>query len=143
MPTDLLFKAANTLHRGMLKVSGGRVGSEFMKMPVVELTTIGRKTGQPRTVMLTCPYQEGSTLVVVGSKGGDDRHPAWVLNIREHPKVEVSLRGGPKRPMEARVASPEERARIWPELTAAYAHYAGYQRKTGREIPLVLLDPIS
>ena len=142
VPTDLALKTMNTVHRGMLKLTGGRFGWELMKMPVVELTTVGRKSGQPRSVMLTSPYQEGSAVVVVASRGGDDTHPAWFLNLREHPKVEVSLRGGPKKPMQARVANSEERARIWPELTAAHRNYAGYQRKTDREIPLVLLEPV-
>src|SRR5438477_9292851 len=130
MPTDLALKTMNTVHRGMLKLSGGRFGWELMKMPVVELTTTGRKSGQPRTVMLTSPYQEGSAVIVVASRGGDDTHPAWFLNLRDNPKVEVSLRGGPKQPMQARIASTEERARIWPELTAEHKNYAGYQRKT-------------
>jgi deazaflavin-dependent oxidoreductase (nitroreductase family) len=142
MPSDLGLKTLNTAHRAVLKVTGGRFGWELLKMPVIELTTTGRKTGQPRTVMLTSPYQEGSTYVVVASKGGEDTHPAWFLNVRDNPKVEVALRGGDKQPMEATVATAEERARIWPELTAAHKNYAGYQRKTDREIPLVLLKPI-
>ena len=142
MPTDLGLKAMNAVHRGMLKLSGGRLGWELSRMPVLELTTTGRKSGQPRSVMLTSPYQEGSTLVIVASRGGDDTHPAWFLNLRDNPKVEVSLKGRPKEPMEARVASAEERARIWPKLTADHSNYAGYQRKTEREIPLVLLEPV-
>ena len=86
-------------------------------MPVVELTTTGRKSGQPRSVMLTSPVQEGSTIVVVASRGGDDQHPAWFLNLRDKPEVEVSLKGQPKEPMRARIASPEERARLWPLVT--------------------------
>jgi deazaflavin-dependent oxidoreductase (nitroreductase family) len=79
--------------------------------------------------------------VVVASRGGDDHHPAWFLNLRDRPDVEVSLQGKPKRPMRARVAAPEERARLWPQVTATYKGYAGYQEKTTREIPLVLLEP--
>jgi deazaflavin-dependent oxidoreductase (nitroreductase family) len=112
-------------------------------MPVLELTTTGRKSGQPRSVMLTSPLQEGSTLVIVASRGGDDQHPAWLLNLRDNPDVEVAFKGGPKQPMRARVATPEERARLWPLVTADHKNYAGYQTKTQREIPLVLLEPKS
>ena len=132
----------NTVHRGLLKLSGGRVGWDLSRMPVLELTTTGRRSGQARSVMLTSPYQEGETLVIVASRGGDDTHPAWFLNLRDNPKVEVSLKGAPKEPMHARVATADERARIWPKLTADHKNYAGYQRKTEREIPLVLLEPV-
>jgi deazaflavin-dependent oxidoreductase (nitroreductase family) len=110
-------------------------------MPVLELTTIGRKSGLPRTVMLTSPLQEGTTIVVVGSAGGEPQHPAWFLNLRDNPAVEVAMHGKPKQPMRARVASPEERARLWPRIASEYKHYGGYQTKTDREIPLVLLEP--
>jgi len=92
--------------------------------------------------MLTSPYQEGSTIVLVASRGGDDRHPAWYLNLRDHPDVSVSVGGKPAQPMRATTAEPGERARLWPLLTADHRNYAGYQRKTEREIPVVLLRPI-
>ncbi len=111
-------------------------------MPVIELTTTGRRSGQPRTTMLTSPYQEGSTTVLVASRGGDDHHPAWYLNLKDHPEVTVSVGGRPPQRMRAETADPEDRARIWPLITADHSNYAGYQRKTKREIPLVLLRPI-
>src|SRR5262245_55758398 len=107
------------------------------RMPVVELTTVGRKTGLPRTVMLTPPIVDGDVLVVVASRGGDDIHPAWFLNLRANPDVEVARKGTPRRPMRARVASPDERARLWPRVVTEHENYAEYQRKTEREIPLV------
>ena len=131
----------NAVHRTILKVSGGHFGWEASNMPVLELTTTGRKSGQPRAVMLTSPLQEGSTLVIVASRGGDDHHPAWFLNLRDDPHVEVSLRGAPKHPMTARVATPEERARMWPKIVTEHKNYGGYQKRTEREIPLVLLEP--
>ena len=141
MPSDLALKTMNTFHRGVLKLSGGRLGWEAAKMPVLELTTTGRKSGRPHSVMLTSPVQEGPTIVIVASRGGDDHHPAWFLNLRDKPDVEVAMKGAPKRRMRARAASPEERARLWPIVTANYKNYAGYQTKTQREIPLVLLEP--
>ena len=110
-------------------------------MPVLELTTTGRKSGEPRSVMLTSPVQEGDTIVVVASRGGDDHHPAWFLNLRDQPRVEVAFKGGARVPYTARAATADERARLWPQVTATYKGYAGYQSKTDREIPLVLLDP--
>jgi deazaflavin-dependent oxidoreductase (nitroreductase family) len=141
MPSDAMLKTMNGLHRAMLKVTFGKVGWKGYGMPVLELTTIGRKSGQPRTVMLTSPLQEGQTIVVVASRGGDDTHPAWFLNLRDHPEVEVVYQGEPARKMTARVADEDERARLWPRVTADHQNYAGYQSKTEREIPLVLLEP--
>jgi len=142
MPTDLAFKALNRFHRMVLRATGGRLGWNASGMPVIELTTIGRRSGQPRATMLTSPYQEGSTIVVVASRGGDDHHPAWYLNLREHPEVTVSMGGEPGEQMRAEIADPEDRARLWPLITADHPNYAGYQRKTKREIPVVLLRPI-
>jgi deazaflavin-dependent oxidoreductase (nitroreductase family) len=141
MPSDLLFKTMNAAHRVLLKLTGNRMGASFGGMPSLELTTIGRKSGQPRSVMLTSPLQEGEAYVVVASRGGDDTHPAWFLNLRDNPAVEVRVVGKPKQHMHARIASPDERARMWPLIAGRYRNYAGYQKRTDREIPLVLLEP--
>jgi deazaflavin-dependent oxidoreductase (nitroreductase family) len=140
MPSDVALKTMNFVHRVVMKASFGRVGWSAMNMPVLELTTIGRKSGQTRTVLLTSPLQEGSTYVVVASRGGDDEHPAWFLNLRDNPRVEVTIKGD-KHAMTARVADADERARLWPLVVADHKNYAGYQSKTDREIPLVLLEP--
>ena len=141
MPSDLQLKTMNAVHRSLLWISGGRFGWRVGGMPALELTTTGRKSGQPRSVMLTSPVQQGDAIVIVASRGGDDHHPAWFLNLRDHPDVEVAFSGKPKQPMRARVATQEERAELWPLVTAAYKGYAGYQTKTERQIPLVLLEP--
>jgi deazaflavin-dependent oxidoreductase (nitroreductase family) len=143
MPNDFVLKSMNTMHRTLLKVSGGRIGWDAGKMPVLQLTTMGRKSGEPRTVMLTSPVQQGDTIVLVASKGGADHHPAWFLNLRDNPNVEVVTRGEPKHKMTARVATAEERTDLWPVIIAKYKGYAGYQTKTEREIPLVMLDPVT
>lgn len=142
MPSDAALKLMNRTHRVLIAVSGGRIGRSFSGMPVVELTTTGRRSGQPRTSMLTTPYQEGDRTYIVASRGGDDHHPAWYLNLRDHPEVTVSIAGGPAQKMRAEVAGGEERARVWPLITSKHANYAGYQKKTEREIPLVALTPI-
>jgi deazaflavin-dependent oxidoreductase (nitroreductase family) len=143
MPNDIAFKAMNAIHRILLKVSGGRVGWTAQNMPVLELTTTGRKSGQPRSVMLTSPLQEGPVLVLVASRGGDDHPPAWFLNLRDNPDVQVRLQGSPQQQMRGRVATAAERARLWPLVIADHKNYAGYQGRTAREIALVLLEPVA
>ena len=142
MPNDFGFKAMNAIHHLLLKVSGGRAGWTAMEMPVLELTTKGRKSGRPHSVMLTSPLKEGSALVVVASRGGDDRSPAWFLNLQANPDVQVSLQGKPSQRMHARVATAAERERLWPLVIADHKNYGDYQTKTAREIPLVLLEPV-
>jgi deazaflavin-dependent oxidoreductase (nitroreductase family) len=143
MPHDLALKAMNTIHRGILALSGGRLGWEADNMPVLELTTTGRKSGQPRSIMLTSPVQDGSTYVIVASRGGEDHHPAWFLNLQADPKVEVRWKGAPKEPMQARIVTGDERADLWKRVVAANKRYQGYQDKTEREIPLVCLEPVA
>lgn len=140
MPSDATMKALNALHRSVLWLSRGRLGWRAMDMPVLELTTIGRKTGLPRTVLLTSPLQDGQAMIVVASRGGDDKPPAWLLNLQHNPEVQVVIAGSPAEPMLARVASAEERARLWPRVVANHPNYGGYQDKTSRQIPLVLLE---
>lgn len=111
-------------------------------MPVVELTTTGRKSGQPRTTMLSSPYQEGDSIVLVASAGGNEHHPAWYLNLTADPNVKVAIGGKPAQRMKAETAGPEERARLWPIIVRDHANYGGYQRRASREIPVVVLTPI-
>ncbi|KAF0844980.1 nitroreductase family deazaflavin-dependent oxidoreductase [Nocardia caishijiensis] len=141
MPSDLQLKIMNGVHRALLAVTGGRIGKTVMGMPSLELTTIGRKSGQPRSVMLTAPIIDDDRIVVVASRGGDPTHPAWFLNLRDNPDVEVAVQNGPRTPMTAHVATETERAQLWPQVVATYKGYGDYQTKTTREIPLVLLTP--
>ena len=141
MPSDLAFKAMNAIHRSLLAITGGRAGWTALNMPVLELTTTGRQTGRSRTVMLTSPVQEGTTLVVVASRGGDDKAPAWFLNLQDNPEVGVALQGKPTQPMHARVADTAERARLWPLVVADHQNYADYQTKTTRKMPIFVLTP--
>jgi deazaflavin-dependent oxidoreductase (nitroreductase family) len=143
MPSDLALKFMNGTHRALLKLSFGKLGWSFSGMPALELTTIGRKSGQTRSVMLTSPLRENAAIIVVASRGGDDQPPAWLLNLQANPAVEVALQGAPKKPMRARVATPDERARMWPQIAGRHKNYAGYQTRTEREIALVLLEPAS
>ncbi|HEV2891566.1 MAG TPA: nitroreductase family deazaflavin-dependent oxidoreductase [Frankiaceae bacterium] len=137
---DEAAKLVTGLHHAILRVSRGRVLGRIMGMPTVVLETTGRKSGQTRRTMLTAPVVDGDTVVLVASYGGDDRHPAWYLNLTANPDVTVEL-AGRRREMRARTATAEEKAALWPRITKAYKGYAGYQRRTDRDIPVVLLTP--
>jgi deazaflavin-dependent oxidoreductase (nitroreductase family) len=141
MPSDLILTSMNCFHRAVLAASFGRIGWSLAGMPVLELTTTGRKSGKPRSVMLSSPLQEGTTIVLIASRGGDDRQPSWYLNLAENPEVKVRWKGQPTRVMYARTADPAERARLWSKVVADHSKYADYQSRTNREIPLVLLSP--
>ena len=132
----------NTVHRTMMTLSGGKLGWTAGKMPVLELTVTGRKSGQPRSTMLTTPWQDGETMAIIASAGGNDSHPAWFLNLRDEPSVTVRTEAVTQQ-MTARIVEGSERAAIWDAVTAKYKNYADYQSKTEREIPVVLLEPAS
>jgi len=133
-------KAMNAIHRGMIAITGGRAGWDLRGMPVVELTTTGRRSGEPRTSMLTSPIRINGHEVVVASRGGDDSHPAWLLNLEAEPNVLVAMQGGEPEPRVARVLAGGERAEAWDRVVERFPHYGSYQRKTTREIPLVVLE---
>jgi deazaflavin-dependent oxidoreductase (nitroreductase family) len=138
---DLFSKVVFGLHRELYRRTGGRFIGKAFGMPVIILRTTGRKSGKVRETMLTSPIQEGDSVVVVASYGGDNRHPAWFLNLRDNPDVEITM-GGRTRRMRARIASADEKARMWPQVTRSYLGYAAYQRFSDRDIPVVLLEPI-
>ncbi|NNF55685.1 MAG: nitroreductase family deazaflavin-dependent oxidoreductase [Acidimicrobiales bacterium] len=139
-PPPFVVKAATSLHRAVIKISGGRVGWTMGKMPVIELFTTGRRSGQQRSTMLTTPWQDGASLTVVASAGGSDQHPAWFLNLQADPAVLVRNEEGTTQ-MNARILSGDERAARFDEIAAKYPNYAGYQENTSRVIPVVVLDP--
>jgi deazaflavin-dependent oxidoreductase (nitroreductase family) len=127
------------LHQFIYEKSGGRIGERIGRSPMLLLRTTGRKTGLPRTAALLY-HRDGGSYVVVGSKGGSDLPPAWLLNLEAAPDVVVQV--GTKRfPARARVASAEERRRLWPEMTRLWPQYERYQSQTRRSIPLVILAP--
>jgi deazaflavin-dependent oxidoreductase (nitroreductase family) len=107
-------------------------------MPVLLLTTVGRKTGKARTVPLTY-IEDGDSVVLVASYGGRPHNPDWFENLVAHPKVEVVI-DGRRRGMTARRATVDERDRLWPTVVATYDGYARYQAKTSREIPLAIVE---
>lgn len=137
---DGLTKCMNLFHKGVLKLSGGRFGYHLLGMQAVELHTTGRRSGKRRTVMLTSPIYEERRVVLIASKGGDDRHPDWYTNLVADPNVELTT-DGVTRPMRARTASATEKAAMWPDIVAAYRGYGAYQKRTERDIPVVICEP--
>jgi deazaflavin-dependent oxidoreductase (nitroreductase family) len=137
---DRAMSVLSGFHRWVIRVSRGRLGWRIARMATVELHTVGRRTGQSRTTILSAPIVEPDRIVLVASKGGADRHPAWYLNLVDHPDVVIDLHDG-SRAMRARTASPDEKAELWPRVTAAYPGYAHYQERTRRDIPVVICEP--
>jgi F420H(2)-dependent quinone reductase len=136
---DKVAKLFGGVHATVIRRSGGKVGRTFRGAPVLLLNTTGRKSGQPRTTPLLY-LRDGDNLAVVASYGGDDRFPAWYHNLVAEPDVSAEL-DGQRLQLRASVADEATRARLWPELLKMYKTYDSYQKKTDREIPVVLLSP--
>jgi deazaflavin-dependent oxidoreductase (nitroreductase family) len=127
-------------HAAIYRASGGRIGHHVPGAPpMLLLDHVGAKSGTKRTSPLVY-VPDGRNIVIVASKGGHPRHPAWFHNLRANPDTEIQL-GTQRRLVRARVADPAERARLWPRVVETYGPYRDYQRRTGREIPLVILEP--
>ena len=133
----IAMKVLGTIHRWLYRVSSGKWGQTFFDSPILLLTTTGRRTGRPRTWPLTY-LPEGDRFIVIASNGGQPNHPAWYLNLRANPQVSVQL-GDRTRVMIAQTAEGDERTRLWSRVVEKYPAYAGYQQKTDRQIPVVVL----
>lgn len=127
------------VHQFIYELSSGRIGNHIGRTPTLLMRTTGRKTGRQRTVALLY-HRDGDHYVVVGSKGGSDAPPAWLLNLNAIPDVLVQV-GTKAFPATARVASDAERRRLWPEVTRLYPQFDRYQSQTHRLIPLVIIAP--
>lgn len=127
------------LHKLAYRISGGRVGGRLVNLPVLLLTTHGRRSGRPRRVALTSLPWEGRH-VVIASCLGEPRHPAWWLNLEAQPEATVQL-GSRRFRVKAREALGEEREAIWRALVARQPDYDVYASRTQRRIPVVVLDP--
>jgi deazaflavin-dependent oxidoreductase (nitroreductase family) len=126
-------------HRQIYILTGGRVGGRIAGMPVLLLTTRGRRSGGMRTVTLTY-LPDGHNFVVIASNGGAPRHPEWFQNLRAHSEAQVQI-GRLVVSVTAREAGVNERERLWTQAVRAYRGYAAYQRRTSRRIPTVVLEP--
>ena len=127
-------------HTLLYRATGGLIGHRVPGVPpMLLLDHVGAKSGKRRTTPLAY-LADGDRIVIVASKGGHPRHPAWYHNLRANPRTTVQV-GRRKLDVDARVAGPEERERLWPRVVDLYEGYAGYQQRTDREIPLVILEP--
>ena len=127
-------------HVLMYRLTGGVIGHRLPGgPPMLLLEHLGAKSGVKRTTALVY-VDDPPNLVLVASKGGHPQHPAWYHNLLAHPDIAVQV-GASHRAVHARVATPEERERLWPKAIATYSGYRGYQERTDREIPLVILEP--
>lgn len=135
-------RRAMGVHALLYEKSGGRVGHRVPGFgpPMLLLHHIGAKSGAERTSPLLY-VPDGEDVVIVASKGGYPKHPAWFHNLMANPDTTVRI-GREVRPVRARVATAAERERLWPKVVEAYPNYDVYQRRSkGREIPLVILEP--
>ena len=128
------------LHTAAYKASHGRIGGRAYGVPVALVESVGRKSGKRRTHPLLC-QEDGDNLVLIASKGGTDRHPAWYYNLKASPETTAWWKGK-ERKVRAREAEGEERERLWRLMADVYPEYENYQRRTDRQIPVVVLEPL-
>jgi deazaflavin-dependent oxidoreductase (nitroreductase family) len=135
---NILVETFWKIHPALVRVSGGRIGGNVVGMPVLLLNTTGRKSGASRSCALTY-LAAGDDFVVFGSCLGEQKHPAWWLNLEAKPDAEVEV-GGERIAVRAREAEGEERERLWNEVVGVNADYSEYQTRTTRRIPVVVLQ---
>src|SRR5579863_3841000 len=126
-------------HVKRYRETGGEVGYLWNGVPILLLTTTGRRSGQPRTSALIFG-RDGDDYLVVASQGGAPTHPSWYLNLLETPDAELQVRAE-QIPVVGRAASSDEKPRLWKVMTDVWPNYDVYQTRTQREIPLVVLSP--
>jgi deazaflavin-dependent oxidoreductase (nitroreductase family) len=134
-----LLALVTAFHRSLYRATDGRVGAHFMGKQFLLLIQEGRRTGLERITPLLHIDHDGRW-VVVASNAGDDRAPAWWLNLKSCPLARIQL-GRRRETVAARRATPEECERLWPKLNGAHRHFDAYQQRTSREIPVVILEP--
>jgi len=136
---NLMVRALNKTHSSVYRRSDGRVWGTMFGGPVLLLNTTGRKSGQRRTNPLLY-VRDGDDFVLIASNGGAPRHPAWYLNLRANPDATVEV-GDLRVRVRAEVVDGEEKAHLWQKMVDMYSSYDDYQKKTNREIPLLVLHP--
>ena len=132
-------KAVGRLHIPLYRASRGRLFGRINRAPVLLLTTVGRRSGRPRTAPVVY-LADGERLLVIGSNAGHEKAPAWSLNLEANPMAEVEL-GAERRDVLARVAEGEERAELWRKVNEMYSGFDDYSARTTRDIRLFVLEP--
>jgi deazaflavin-dependent oxidoreductase (nitroreductase family) len=124
----------------LYKLTGGAVGGKVRGLPVLLLTTTGRKSGKSRTVPVGY-LSDGDTYVIIASYAGQPKNPAWYFNLQNQPEATIQVKRLQMQ-VKAETANPEKRGELWARLLQVAPGYASYQEKTDREIPLVILHPV-
>jgi deazaflavin-dependent oxidoreductase (nitroreductase family) len=132
-------KAVGRLHIPLYRASRGRLFGRINRAPVLLLTTVGRRSGRPRTAPVVY-LADGEHLIVIGSNAGHEQAPAWSLNLEANPVAEVEL-GGERRNVLARIAAGDERAELWRKVNEMYSGFDDYSARTTRDIRLFVLEP--
>jgi deazaflavin-dependent oxidoreductase (nitroreductase family) len=132
-------KTFGKLHIPLYRASGGRLFGQLDRAPVLLLTTVGRRSGRPRTAPVVY-LADGECLIVIGSNAGHEKAPAWSLNLEANPAAEVEL-GRERRNVKARIAEGEERAELWRRVNEMYSGFDDYSARTARDIRLFVLEP--
>jgi deazaflavin-dependent oxidoreductase (nitroreductase family) len=122
------------------RATGGKIGGRVGRAPVLLLTTTGRKSGQPRTAPVVY-LADGERMIVIGSNAGNDRVPAWSLNLMAKPDAEVEV-GRRRVRVRVRIAEGEERADLWRKANEQYAGFDDYEARTDRDIAVFILEPV-
>jgi deazaflavin-dependent oxidoreductase (nitroreductase family) len=135
----MLFRFVYMLHIYLYQLTGGRIGGRLQGLPILLLTTTGRKTGTPRTTPLTY-FPHAGGYVIVGSNAGYETDPAWFRNLSQNPHATVQIMDR-RLAVRAEVAGPEVRDALWAMVTRIAPLYERYAKKTSRQIPLVTLRP--
>jgi deazaflavin-dependent oxidoreductase (nitroreductase family) len=138
--TSKLQNAGAALHRGIFRLTRGRVGGRVGGLGVLLLTTRGRRTGKVRTIPLLY-LDDAGDYVLIASNGGAEQHPSWYFNLQAEPAATVEIHGSKQQVNASDVTDPDERARLWKLANEGYGSYDGYATKTNRTIPVVRLHP--
>ena len=136
-----IIRGAMSLVVFLYRATGGRIGGKMGRVGVLLLTSTGRKSGKQRTVPLVY-IRDGAAYVITASAGGADKHPGWFFNVRSNPQASIEVKD--KRiPVVAEVAGTEKKPELWARLVEVAPNFAGYQKRTSRDIPMVILHPVN
>jgi F420H(2)-dependent quinone reductase len=138
-PANLALKLGSSVHAGVYRATGGKLFGRMGQSPILLLNTVGRKSGKKRATPLLYVV-DGEDFVIIASKGGAPTHPAWYLNLMANPDATVEVEDRKVR-VRAEEVDGEEKARLWQKMAELYPTYDNYQKKTKRQIPLLVLRP--
>ena len=124
---------------GLYRRTGGSFGGKVQGLPVLLLTTTGRKTGKQFTTPVGF-FEDQGNYIICASNAGADQHPGWFRNIQQDPHVEIEIKDQ-RMTATAEITSGAERQRLWTRLTELAPSYQNYTRKTARELPMIMLHP--